>query len=68
MTADSEGIEPTVAEPLRRNSRPADGGYGRAEQIQEGGFTDGRRERKTQKSKLTFLNIRENLFVKFIYA
>ena len=36
--------------------------------IQEGGFADGRRERKTQKSKLTFLNIRENLFVKFIYA
>ena len=32
---DSEQIEPTVAKPLRRNSRPADGGYGRAEQIQD---------------------------------
>ena len=31
---DSEQIEATVAKPLRRNSRPADGGYGRVEQIQ----------------------------------
>ena len=38
---DSEQIEPTVAEPQRRNSRPADGGYWRAEQIQEGGFSVG---------------------------
>ena len=32
---DSEGIELTVTEPLRRNSRPAGGGYGHTEQIQD---------------------------------
>ena len=33
---DSEGIELTVTEPLRRNSRPAGGGYGRTEDVSLG--------------------------------